>query len=109
MRTRVELEDTEKHFRPPYAKIKLDLAYNDDSPAFKVFEEKDGVRTEVVLNSFTEPLLFIRYMTKHRMVISFSKLYAMKTLRMRKEVRDRLESDRDRVLEQDRPEVEPIH
>ena len=44
--------------------------------------------------------------TKHRMVINFSKLYAMKTLRKRKEeVRDRLASDRDRVLEQDRPEV----
>ena len=79
VRTIVELEDTEKHFRPPYAKIKLDLAYNDDSPAFKVFEKKDGVRTEVALNSFKEPLHFIRYTTKHRLVINFSKLYAMKT------------------------------
>ena len=49
VRTIVELEDTENYFRPPYAKFKLDLAYNDDSPAFKVFEKKDGVRTEVVL------------------------------------------------------------
>ena len=44
-----------------------------------VFDKKDGVRTEVVLNSFKESLQFIRYMTKHRMVINFSKLYALKT------------------------------
>ena len=31
------------------------------------------------MNSFKEALLHIRYMTKHRMVINFSKLYAMKT------------------------------
>ena len=79
MRTIVELEDTENYFRPPYAKFKLDLAYNDDSPAFRVFEKKDGVRTEVVLDSFKEALQFIRYMTKHRTVINFSKLYAMET------------------------------
>ena len=79
MRTIVELEDTENYFRPPYAKFKLDLAYNDDSPAFKVFEKKDRVRTEVVLNSFKEALQIIRYMMKHRLVINFSKLYAMKT------------------------------
>jgi hypothetical protein len=74
-----DLEDTENYFRPPYAKFKLELAYNNDSPAFKVFDKKDGVRTEVVLNSFKESLQFIRYMTKHRVVINFSKLYAMKT------------------------------
>ena len=79
VRTIVELEDTENYFRPPYAKFKLELAYDDDSPTFKVFDKKDGVRTEVVLNSFKESLQFIRYMTKHRMVINFSKLYAMKT------------------------------
>ena len=74
-----DLEDTENYFRPPYAKFKLELAYNDDSPTFKVFYKKDGVRTEVALNSFKESLQFIRYMTKHRMVINFSKLYALKT------------------------------
>ena len=52
VRTIVELEDTENYFRPPYAKFKLDLAYNDDALAFKVCEKKDGVRTEVVLNAF---------------------------------------------------------
>ena len=57
----------------------MDLAYNDDAPAFKVYVKKDGVRTEVALNSFKEALQYIRYMTKHRIVIKFSKLYAMKT------------------------------
>ncbi len=79
VRTIVEVEDTENYFRPPYAKFKLELAYNDESPVVKVFEKKDGVRTEVALNSFTECLQHIRYMTKHRMVINFSKMYAMKT------------------------------
>ena len=74
-----DLEDTENYFRPPYAEFKLELAYDEDSPTFKVFDKKDGVRTEVVLNSFKESLQFIRYMTKHRMVINFSKLYALKT------------------------------
>ena len=80
VRTIVDLEDTENYFRQPYAKLKLELAYNDDSPAFKVFDKKDGVRTEAVLNSFKESLEFIRYMTSNRMVINFSKLYAMKTI-----------------------------
>ena len=75
----VDFEDAENYFRPPYAKFKLDLVYNDDLPAFKVFEKEEGVRTEVVLNFFKEALQFIRYMTKHRMVMNFSKLYAMKT------------------------------
>ena len=75
----VELEDTENYFRPPYAKFKLEPAYNDESPVFRIFERKHGVRTEVVLNSFTEALQHIRYMTKHRMVINVSKLYAMQT------------------------------
>ena len=79
VRTIVELEDTENYFRPPYAKFKFHLVNNDDSPAFKVYDKKDGVRTEVALNSFGEALQHIRYMTKRRLVINFSMLYAMKT------------------------------
>ncbi|MFM7989422.1 MAG: hypothetical protein ACKPKO_59920, partial [Candidatus Fonsibacter sp.] len=45
----------------------------------KGFDKKDGVRTEVALNSCKEALQHIRYTTKHRMAINFSKLYAMKT------------------------------
>ena len=29
-----DLEDTENHFRPPYAKFTMELAYDDDSPTF---------------------------------------------------------------------------
>ena len=72
VRTVVELEDTENYFRPPYAKFKLELAYNDESPVFKVFDKNDGVRTEVALNSSLAALHHIRYMTQRRMVTSFS-------------------------------------
>ena len=34
VRTVVELQDIANYFRPPYAKFKLELAYNGDSPAF---------------------------------------------------------------------------
>ena len=71
MRLVVELEDTENYFRPPYAKFNLELAYDDDSPRFKVFDQKDGVRTEVALNEFKEALQYISYTTKLRMVINF--------------------------------------
>ena len=79
VRTIVELEDTANYFRPPYAKFQLELAYNDETPVCKVSEKKDGVRTEVALNSVTEALQHIRYLCKHPLVINFSKLYAMKT------------------------------
>ena len=57
----------------------MELAYDDDSPCFKVFDRKDGVRTEVALNEFKEALQYIRYLTKHRMVIHLCKVYATKT------------------------------
>ncbi|MFM7987643.1 MAG: hypothetical protein ACKPKO_50850, partial [Candidatus Fonsibacter sp.] len=74
----------------------MELAYDDDTPAFQVFNKKEGVITEDALNSFKEALQHIRYMTKRRMVINFSKLYAMKTSsgNREEEVRDRLEGDR---------------
>ena len=43
VRTVVELEATENYFRPPYAKFKLELAYNNQSPIPNVFEQR---RTE---------------------------------------------------------------
>ena len=106
MRTIVELEDTENYFRPPCAELNLDLAYNDDAPAFKVYDKKDGVRTEVALNSFKESRQYIIYMTKHRMAINFSRLYATMTSseNEKKKYRDSLGGNRDIVLEQDRPE-----
>ena len=52
MRAVEDHEDTENFFRPPYAKFKRELAYNDESHVFNVFDKNDGVRTEVVVNSF---------------------------------------------------------
>ena len=54
-----DLEDAKNNFRPPYAKFKLELAYDDDSPTCKVFDKKHGVRTEVALNEFKEALQYI--------------------------------------------------
>jgi hypothetical protein len=55
VRTAQDLEDSENYFRPPYAKFKLELDYNDESPVFRVFEKQDGVRTSVALNSMRKP------------------------------------------------------
>ena len=107
VRTVQDLEDAENYFRPPYGKFKLELAYNDELPIFKVFDKKDGVRSEVVLKSFKEALQFSRYTTKHRMVINFSKLYAMKTRSGNEKMKygGCIEGVCDRVLEQVRAEV----
>ena len=40
---------------------------------------KDGVSAEVAWHSFSEALQRIRHMTKRRMAINFSELYAMRT------------------------------
>lgn len=73
-------------YRPPYTKIKLDLEYSSDpdnqtnKPTFSIFEkDKDGKRTKIELNTFDDVINIIRYRSKLRFIISFSKLYAMKT------------------------------
>ena len=69
----VELEDTENYFRLPDAKFKLEHAYNDDTPVFRVCEKKGNVRTEAMLDSFMDRLA-AHHTTKHCMVINFSQL-----------------------------------
>jgi hypothetical protein len=76
----------EPYYRPPYTKIKLDLEYNSDpenqstKPIFSIFEkDKQGKRTKIELNSFDDVIDIIKYRSKLRFIISFSKLYAMKT------------------------------
>lgn len=73
-------------YRPPYTKIKLDLEYSSDpdnqstKPTFSIFEkDRDGKRTKIELNTFDDVINIIRYRSKLRFIISFSKLYAMKT------------------------------
>jgi hypothetical protein len=66
------------YYRPPYTKVKLDLSYDTDEPRFRLFEKKDDHKTEVKLKTFDDVLQHMRYLTKHRMVIQFARLYAMK-------------------------------
>ena len=66
-------------YRPPYAKLKLDLAYNTGQPTFRLFDKNsDGNRVEIKLESFKDALQHMRYMTKHRFVIHLNRLYCMK-------------------------------
>jgi hypothetical protein len=68
-------------YRPPYAKIKLMLSNSEsEHPLFRLFDRKeDGTKTEIPLESFSDAIKHMRYMTKHRMIIEVQKLYAMKT------------------------------
>ena len=73
-------EGNGKYYRPPYTKVKLDLSYGTEKPTFKLYDISSGEgRKEVELNSFDDVVKHMRFLTKHRMVIHFSKLYAMKT------------------------------
>jgi hypothetical protein len=73
------------YYRPPFTKIKFDLEYCADpenatnKPTIALFEKKDNKRTKIALNSFEDLLDNIKYRSKVRFIISFSKLYAMKT------------------------------
>ena len=73
------LHEGKVFFRPPYTKVKLDLFHDTEKPNFKLFDKSSGQRQEVPLTSFNDVLQHMRFMSKHRMVIHFSKLYAMKT------------------------------
>jgi len=68
-----------KHYRPPFAKVKLDLKHDTEVPKFKLFDVADGKRHEVQLTQFDDALKYMRHMTKHRFIIEFSRIYAMKT------------------------------
>ena len=73
-------EGNGKYYRPPYTKVKLDLSYGTEKPTFKLYDISSGEgRKEVELNSFEDVVKHMSVLTKHRMVIHFSKLYAMKT------------------------------
>ena len=81
----VAAEDKKPSYRPPFTKIKLDLEYSPDpdnvstKPTFAIFERKDGKRMKVNAETFDDVLKYVRYRAKLRFIISFSKLYAMKT------------------------------
>ena len=67
------------YYHPPYTKIKLGLKYNTTYPDFLVFEKQDGARKMVQLDTFDDVPKCINYLSRVRLAISFSKLYATKT------------------------------
>jgi len=73
------------YYRPAFTKVKLDLEYSPDpdnqstKPTFTIFERDDNQREKVELNTFDDVLKYIRYNSQLRFIISFAKLYAMKT------------------------------
>ena len=73
------------YYQPPYTKIKLELEYEEDNdnpkniPKFTVFERVNNKRVKVDLSTFADVEKFIVWQSKVRFIISFSKLYAMKT------------------------------
>jgi hypothetical protein len=72
-------KDGNPYYRPPYTKIKLGLKYTTAYPDFLIFEKQNGARKKVQLDTFDDVVKYINYLSRVRMVISFSKLYAAKT------------------------------
>lgn len=74
-----EEEGNSSYYRPPYIKVKLVLDQVSSKPYFSVFNVQDGKRELTEVNDFEDLLKHMRFMTKHRFILRFSKLYAMKT------------------------------
>ena len=67
------------YYRPPYTKVKLMLSNSEtELPLFRLIDKKnDGTKEEILLSSFSDVTVHMRYMTKHRVIIEVQKLYAM--------------------------------
>jgi hypothetical protein len=74
-----ETEENNKYYRPVYTKIKLDLDYQTEKPKYKLFNNVNGARSEVILKTFDDTLKYLKYLTKVRFVIFVHKLYINKT------------------------------
>ena len=75
-----EDEERSKAYRPPYMKVKLPLSYDGDIPSFRLVSKKlSGEKAVVDLMDFSDVVKHMRFLTKHRMILEFQKLYAMKT------------------------------
>ena len=71
--------ESKLYYRPPFTKVKLDLVHDTEEPTFRIVDRSDEAKHEVVLRSFSDVLQHMRYLSRHRMIIHFSKMYAMKT------------------------------
>ena len=75
-----EEEEEGKAYRPPYTKVKLPMTHDGDVPSFRLINKKlDGTIIKVDLMDFSDVVKHMRFLTKHRMILEFQKLYAMKT------------------------------
>ena len=72
-------ENSNQYYRPPYTKIKLEIDVKTEKPKVKLYNMKHGAREQLEINNFLDLVKHVRYMSKVKMIISFSKLYAMKT------------------------------
>jgi hypothetical protein len=76
--------DAKPKYRPPCVKIQLKLVYDKNpnastKPDFKMYELKNGERSEVDLHTFEDVVDLMKFRSKLRFVIHFNKIYAMKT------------------------------
>jgi hypothetical protein len=87
-------KDGQPAYRPPFTKIKLELEYSapeeenpSTKPTFNLLErtekmegdKKVATRTKIEMTCFEDMVEHIKYMSKLRFIISFNKIYAMKT------------------------------
>jgi F0F1-type ATP synthase gamma subunit len=77
---RSEEEEDSKAYRPPYMKVKLPLQYETEIPNFRLVNKKpNGEKITVDLVDFSDVVKHMRFLTKHRMILEFQKVYAMRT------------------------------
>lgn len=74
-----ESNNQQGHYRPPYTKVRLDLLRENQKPNFVLFSKEDGKREQIELDDFEDVVRHIKYLSKLKMIVTFSKLYAMKT------------------------------
>ena len=74
-----EEEENKKAYRPPYTKVKLPISYDEEIPNFRLINKKlNGEKETVDMQNFSDVVKHMRFLTKHRMILDFQKMYAMK-------------------------------
>ena len=73
-----ENNNQQGYYRPPYTKVRLDLDHDTQTPKFVVFSKEGGKREEIKLDDFDDVVRHVKYLSKLKMIVTFSKLYAMK-------------------------------
>ena len=55
-------EAQKKFYRPPFIKVKLDLAFETEIPKFKLFDGSSGKRVEVKMTPFEDALKYFNFL-----------------------------------------------